>query len=255
MNLKRPLYGPQHPQGPSKGRDVKDFVKRTLWRMHAQTGLGENFFPRPPAGFDDIYNAKTTEAVKVVQQFNSIAPATGNMGQETLDALWQYADAYSKWVYRLYVPPKPKPPAPVVPQLGPIVAGGVAVSLHTLTHVTDGIPGYPAFDDGWIAGRLVVAPEDMRVTEQSGAQGGDACYTLGRSGIRFWIGHLVAAPPTGREFRRGAAIGQLANLPSYQGGPHVHLGLNARALGVELRATGYGSGPTVDAQLRAGLAL
>src|SRR5687768_3466134 len=108
MNLKRSLYGPQDPRGPSRGRDVKDFVKRTLHRLPAQVPVGENFFPRPPGGFDDVYNAKTAEAVSVVQRFNDIRP-TGNMGQETLDALWQYADPYSKWVYRMWTAPKPKP--------------------------------------------------------------------------------------------------------------------------------------------------
>lgn len=119
MKLKRPLYGPQDPRGPSRGRDVKDFVKRTLNRLHAQTGVGENFFPKPPGGFDEVYNAKTVEAVKVFQQWVGIRP-TGHFGQATLDEMWAYADAYSKWVYRLYVPPKPKPEPlpPIEPRQG-----------------------------------------------------------------------------------------------------------------------------------------
>jgi hypothetical protein len=249
VRLKRPLHGPSSPRGPSHGRDVKDFVKRTLWRLPAQIPVGADFFPKPPGGFDDVYNQKTADAVEVVQRFNDIRP-TGNMGQATLDALWQYADAYSKWVYRLYVPPKPKPPVPV---LGPIVAGGVAVSRQRLTHVTDGIIGYPAFDDGWVSGRAVIAPESLTITEQSGAQGGDAFYALGQSGIRYWVGHVVAAPATGRKFSTGATVAKIASLPAYQGGPHVHLGLNALALGVALEATGYGPGPTVDDQLRGAL--
>jgi hypothetical protein len=208
--------------------------------------VGADFFPKPPGGFDDVYNLKTENAVAVFQQFNDI-PHTGQFGQATLDAMWPYADAYSKWVYRLYIPPRPKPK---VPWLGPIVAGGLEVSRHKLTHVTDGIPGYPAFDDGWIPGRRVVAPEPLEITEQSGAQGGDAFYAVGESGMRYWIGHVVDAPSTGRKFGRAATVATIANLPSYQGGPHVHLGLNALALGVELQATGYGSGPSVDDQLR-----
>lgn len=113
--LKRPLYGPNDPRGPSHGRDVRDFVKRTLNRLPAQIPVGENFFPRPEGGFDDVYNAKTVQAVKVVQQFNDISPATGFMGQATLDALWQYADAYSKYVYKKWTAPKPKPiPPPLI---------------------------------------------------------------------------------------------------------------------------------------------
>ncbi len=116
--LKRALFGPSDPRGPSQGRDVKDFVKRTLNRLSAQIPVGDNFFPKPPEGFNDIYNAKTVEAVKIVQRFNDIRPETGNMGQATLDALWQYADAYSKWVYRIYIPPKPPPPALIQPIQG-----------------------------------------------------------------------------------------------------------------------------------------
>lgn len=109
MTIKRPLYGPHDPRGPSRGRDVKDFVKRTLARLHGQIGVGEDFFPKPTAGFDDVYNAKTAEAVRVVQQWYEIRPATGNMGAETFDVLWAHADAYSKWVYRTWTAPKPKP--------------------------------------------------------------------------------------------------------------------------------------------------
>lgn len=123
--LKRPLYGPNDPRGPSHGRDVKDFVKRTLNRMPAQVPVGDDFFPKPPAGFDDVYNAKTVEAVKVVQAFNDISPKTGFMGQATLDALWQYADSYSKWVYKTWTAPKPKPIPP--PPIQPIQGWG---SLH-----------------------------------------------------------------------------------------------------------------------------
>lgn len=129
MNLKRPLYGPEDPRGPSRGRDVRDFVKRTLHRLPAQLPVGENFFPKPPGGFDDVYNRKTAEAISVVQRFNDITPATGNMGQATLDALWQYADAYSKWVYRTWTAPEPKPipPPPIEPTQG-------WASLHRSLH-------------------------------------------------------------------------------------------------------------------------
>ena len=132
MRLKRPLFGPQDPRGPSHGRDVKDFVKRTLHRLPAQLPLGENFFPKPPGGFDDAYNAKTAEAVSVVQRFNDILPASGNMGQATLDALWQYADSYSKWVYRTWTAPKPAPPPAVEPLQG---WGSLHPSLHYLFSV------------------------------------------------------------------------------------------------------------------------
>ncbi len=132
MNLKRPLYGPSDPRGPSKGRDVRDFVKRTLHRVEA------DFFPKPPGGFDDVYNAKTEEAVRIFQRLNDIK-ATGQFGQGTLDAMWPYADAYAKWVYRTWSAPKPKPPPLNEPVQGfsslhkslwPLYDLGIRMGLH-----------------------------------------------------------------------------------------------------------------------------
>lgn len=129
MNIKRSLYGPGDPRGPSKGRDVRDFVKRTLNRMPGQAGLGENFFPKPPGGFDDVYNSKTVEAVAVIQKWFQISPATGNMGQPTFDILWDHADAYSKYAYRVWTAPKPKPIP--LPEIVPIQGWS---SLHSSLH-------------------------------------------------------------------------------------------------------------------------
>jgi hypothetical protein len=75
--------------------------------------VGADFFPKPPGGFDDVYNLKTEEAVSVLQRLAGIKPATGYMGQATLDLLWEHADAYSRWVYRTWkAPPPPVTPAP-----------------------------------------------------------------------------------------------------------------------------------------------
>lgn len=76
--------------------------------MPAQTGFGENFFPRPAKGFSDVYNEKTAAAIETVQRFWDIEP-TGNVGQATFDVLWGYADEYSKWVYSDWRAPQPKP--------------------------------------------------------------------------------------------------------------------------------------------------
>ncbi len=251
--LKRPLVGPSSPNGPSHGRDVKDFVKRTLNRLPAQLPVGENFFPKPPEGFNDIYNAKTVQAVSVVQRFNDITPETGNMGQETLDALWQYADAYSKWVYRIWTAPSP------IPQLGPLVLGGPPLLDLRLTHKTDGFPNaehpdsvFPAIDAGWVVGLDVLAVEDMIVTEPSSANVGDAFYAMGISKIEYWIGHLVLAPPVGSKFLKGQKVGDIHVHPN---GAHVHHGMNThRLIGRDL-TYGYGTiVPTVGAQLRLALA-
>jgi hypothetical protein len=129
--LKRPLYGPSDPRGPSLGRDVKDFVKRTLHRLPAQIPVGDRFFPKPPGGFDDIYNQKTEDAVRAFQGFCNISPATGQFGKATFEQMWIYADAYSRWVYRTWSAPKPKPiPPPLVePEQG---WGSLHVSLHSV---------------------------------------------------------------------------------------------------------------------------
>lgn len=113
MNSKRPLYGPSDPRGPSRGRDVRDFVKRTLHRLPGVVPLGENFFPKPPGGFDDVYNKKTEDAIRIVQRWHDI-PHSGQMGEATFDVLWTYADAYSRWVYRIWSAPKPPPPDPIL---------------------------------------------------------------------------------------------------------------------------------------------
>ncbi len=248
MNLKRPLYGPSHPKGPSEGRDVKDFVKRTLNRLPAVIPVGADFFPKPPGGFDEVYNKKTEQAVEVFQRFTSIQP-TGQFGQATLDEMWTYADAYSKWVYRLWNAPAP---GPKVPELGPCVLGGTAILNSRLTHETSGIPHYPAIDAGWVVGLDVLAVEDMTVTRASSANVGDACFTSGVSKIEYWYGHVVIAPPVGTVLRMGAKLGDIIVHPN---GAHVHFGMDARPLIGKDLLYGYGPDvPTVGSQLRAALA-
>lgn len=147
----------------------------------------------------------------------------------------------------LYVPPSK------VPNLGPIVAGGKSVLLHSLTHATDGLSGYPAYDDGWVAGKAVIAPEALVVTRQSGAQGGDAFFATGDSGLKYWVGHVVTAPSNGARFVKGATMARIANQGKKS---HVHLGIDAKPLiGHELlHHTDYTTGaPTVGVQLAKGM--
>lgn len=143
------------------------------------------------------------------------------------------------------------PPKTRVPELGPVVRGGKSVLEQDLTHLTDGIAGYPAFDDGWVVGREVIAPEDLVVTRQSSAQGGDAFYATGTSKIRYWFGHVATAPATGRKFRKSEVMARIsADHPR----PHVHVGLDAVPLtGKTLVShTDYTHGaPKVGIQLRA----
>jgi hypothetical protein len=144
-------------------------------------------------------------------------------------------------------------PHPRAPNLGPVVVGGKSVLEQDLTHATGGLPGYPAFDDGWVAGRSVIAPEDLVVTKQSSAQGGDAFYATGVSGIKYWVGHVDRAPITGKKFRKGD---HMASISGDHPRPHVHLGIDARGLiGRELlHRKDYTHGaPKVGPQLERGL--
>lgn len=259
MNLKRPLYGPQDPRGPSRGRDVRDFVKRTLHRMPAQTGFGENFFPKPEKGFSDVYNEKTAAAIKTVQRFWDIEP-TGNMGQATFDVLWDYADGYSKWSYRLYVPPKDKPQWE---NIGPVQPGGTSLLDMSLTHATSGIPLFPAIDTAWGGGGgvVVIAPEDCVVdTKDTSSAPGEAFFLTGVSKLRYWFGHLDRDWPLGRRFAKGDVIGRTLAIPGKS--DHAHCGVNAEALLGKGRQLEYGrdgngpdytlGAPTIREQLRRG---
>jgi hypothetical protein len=174
----------------------------------------------------------------------------GGHWRRALGALQTLEDDLSK-------PPKPKPTSKV-PNLGPVWRGGKSILLHDLTHATGGIPLYPAFDDAFVAGRKIIAPEALVVTKQSNSHPGDAFYAKGASGIRYWFGHLVSAPATGRRFRKGETIGVVLD-HSVGGGPHVHVGINVEDLlgrGKQLEhRTNYSHGAAiVGDQLRKALA-
>lgn len=143
--------------------------------------------------------------------------------------------------------------------LGPVWIGGKSVLAQDLTHATSGIPLYPAFDDAFNQGRVIVAPEDMEVTRQSSSRPGLAFYATGKSKIRYWFGHLDRAHVAGTKFKKGDAVGKVA-ANTIGGGPHVHVGVNVELLlgtGKELKHhTNYTHGaPTVGAQLIAAEAL
>lgn len=145
---------------------------------------------------------------------------------------------------------KPSP----VPNLGPIFATGKSVLLHDLTHATAGVPLYPAFDDAFAQGTVIIAPEPLTVTRQSSANPGEAFFALGKSKIEYWVGHLDRTHPTGTTFAKGAALGRVA-ANSIGGGPHSHWGLNVERIagaGKQLvHHTDYTHGaPLIGAQLR-----
>lgn len=99
MKLKRPLYGPDHPSGPTRGKDVVA-VKRGLWRHPAIE------FARPAAGFDDVYNRKTARAISRLQRLVGIDD-TGNMGQPTFDEVWPHIDSRGRGFYTDFMPAQP----------------------------------------------------------------------------------------------------------------------------------------------------
>lgn len=183
--------------------------------------------------------------VKQFQKEHRI-PQTGVVGVNTWKALAPFLTPAAK---------KLLPQKPDVPNLGPVFKGGKSVLDHDLTHATDGIPLYPAFDDAFSRGLTIIAPEPLIVTRASSSRPGCAFYCQGQSGIRYWFGHLAADQPVGKEFAKGAAIGRVgAN--NIGGGPHVHVGVNVEVLwgkGRELvYHTNYTHGaPTIGAQLAA----
>ena len=156
---------------------------------------------------------------------------------------------------------------PPVPALGPALRGDKSVLLWAPTHNTDGLEytgsKYPAFDSGFSQpGRIIVAPERLRVRRQSSAAGADAFYATGVSTIEWWFGHLVHAPATNRWFNQGEAMGEIARIAMADGGPHLHTGMDCRKLiGRDLRWGRNGNGPdytfgspTVGVQLAKALA-
>lgn len=153
-----------------------------------------------------------------------------------------------------------KPPVQTVPNLGGVHAGGKLMLNHDLTHATTGIPLFPAFDDAFKQGTVIIAPEDMEVIPNprtgalwSSASPGEAFYARGASKIRYWFGHLDRRQPVGTKFKKGDAVGKVA-ANNIGGGPHVHVGVNIELLvgiGKELaHHTNYTHGaPSIGVQL------
>lgn len=251
--IKRPMYPPGHPKGPTSGKDVQ-IMK---WGVHRyETGT----LPRPETGFTDDFGLALKEAIKRVIQPREGIDATGAIGQATFDVLWQHLDEYRRQQYRRWSPPPPKPTMPAIPQLGQLYSGGSSPMAHDLTHRTGGLAGvrgsvWPAYDDGWIIGRVILAVDDLTVFDQSSSAGGDAFFARGASGLEFWYGHLASpVPATGRQFERGEPVGRIASMAR----AHVHLAINAVPLiGHDLaHRTDYSHGaPLVGAQLREALSL
>lgn len=255
--LARPLYPPSHARGPvTDGSDVEG-LKRAL----ARAGFWEW---KPP--FDGAYSEELAlggpggEGVRGFQRANGIN-ASGNYGRETHDKLrtkkvpaekpnagQQVWDAVAAELYRSYEPAN-------VPDLGPVVPSGKTMLQHDLTHITGGLPDYPAFDDGFAAGLDVIAPEDLEITRHSSARrrdgnpNGKALYATGKSGLLYWFGHIEDIAPEGARLAKGERLGVIS---ANHEAPHVHVGVDGRALlGKQFEShTDYTPGaPTIGSQL------
>ena len=248
MKLKRPLRGEE------QGVDVR-MVQRALNRW---TKVAEGI------PVTSVYDRTTSDRMMAFQAGHGISPASGFMGQKTLDALEQFFDAYGRMRYLGTRPPK------TMPELGPFVQGSKSVLEQDLTHATGGLPGYPAFDDGWVAGAQIVAPEPLVPWRESsarrrdGSPNGKAFYARGKSAIDYWIAHTDSIPPItlrarlskgrlGTKLPKGMV---LARISANHEAPHGHFGVNAKGLiGYELEhRTDYRHGAaTVGEQFRKAL--
>jgi len=263
ISLPRTLYPPKSQKGFFNGQDVVA-MKRAVSR------LGR--WPWDPQGWDDGYadsfafgtsgNVRDT-GVKGVQRQSGI-DQTGILGKNTFELLRTVLippelahggepafDATALNMLKTYKPPS----SSKVPDLGPMYFGGKAMLKQDCTHITGGLPDYPAYDDCFIAGEAIIAPEDLEVTGQSSASPGDAFYARGESGIKYWFGHLTSSPPNGKKFSKGQTMSYVLQ-QSQGGGSHVHVGIDARPLiGKPLEAhTNYTHGaPLIGDQLEAAL--
>lgn len=156
-----------------------------------------------------------------------------------------------------------KPSKIVVPVLGPVWKNSKAKSilLHDLTHASSGLPKdlkgvslWPAFDDAFNVGEVIIACEDMVVYRESSSNPGEAFYAKGKSKIRYWYAHLDRTHREGTIFKKGDAVGKVYP-NSIGGGPHAHVAVNIEHLigiGEQLKHnTNYTHGaPLIGVQLK-----
>lgn len=227
--------GPHRSRGPT-AKALKIAMKR----------MGEApFAGRPNAQFDEHYNQALEDALD--RATTATWSGYGERRWEAVRALRTARGEYAlnKEARDLILTDFARMTAVVVPDLGPLYAGGRSVLDHSPTHPTTGIPRYIAFDDAWRAGTVIIAPEDVEITRDSSSYPGDACYALGTSTLEYWLGHLVKAPPKGMTLARGERVGVVLD-HSIGGGPHVHCGVNVEGLlgsGTQLEWGANGDGP------------
>lgn len=229
MKLKRSLIGPDQPGGPSRGRDVIA-IKRGLSKYE------DEFFTKPPAGFDDIYNRKTIDAVQTLRQIEGRRPlATPTFRQDDLDAIWPTMDAYARLMYRSFVVAKPLPGIPTL--VNPLPRGSLGSVCQGL-HATAGLPGNWAIDFCASSGTPVLAPEGGVIQRLSGHDPNEDTWdTLGvfgwtvyvrtDQGYVYFITHLGWRPAfiVDQRVRAGEIVGKIGDQKFRP--DHSHVGVTS----------------------------
>jgi hypothetical protein len=219
-----PYTGPYSVAGRGKHKgDTCIALKRAMSRL--------GFFPWRPDVFDTNFNTELEAALDKWDKgkdgygedrwvkIRAAKVKTGpNAGQYALD------DTAIK-----LIKDEAKALKSAVPNLGPIFHGGLSVLDHDLTHATDGISLFPAFDDAFMQGTGIIAPEKLTVYKSSSSRPGHAFYGKGDSKLRYWFGHLDRDPSVGHTFAKGDFMGRVAP-NNVGGGPHCHVGVNVELL-------------------------
>jgi hypothetical protein len=256
-----PFCEPYAAAGNPKGFRSKGPTAEAVKRALAHLG-----FMEWKEDFDQHWNLTVNDAAAAWKRKRGLIPADSNDGSwgekahDVMRSAWfekngDHLPAFDGGSQKLLKQEKQAGAGDVdnVPDLGPVWQGGLSVLDQDLTHATSGISLYPAFDDAFVAGRDIIAPEDISVVKASSSNPGDAFYAEGKSKIDYWFGHLVSAPTVGMNFKKGARIGTVLN-HNVGGGPHTHVGINVERLlgnGEQLdHHTNYTHGaPTVGEQL------
>lgn len=219
-----PYTGPYSVEGSGKQKgNTALALKRAMSRL--------GFLPWEPDKWDNVFNKKLEAALDEwdpgkngygegrYDKIRSAVIRSGDKkGQQALDGTCinqvqtEYASDMGK----------------KVPDLGPMEKGGSSLLDFACSHVTSGIPYYPATDTVWAPGTTVIAPEKITITKASSSSPGAACYAEGASGIRYWFGHLVSAPAVGKVIGKGGTVGKVGSFSGYT--PHLHCGVNVESL-------------------------
>lgn len=258
-----PFSEPYALAGNSKGFRSKGPTAEAVKRALSHLGF------LPWSDFDQHWNAKVNDAAAAWKRKRGLIPADSNDGSwgekahDVMRSAWfekdgQHLPAFDGGSQKLLQQEAAAGAGPDdgVPDLGPMWSGGLSVLDHDLTHATSGIPLYPAFDDAFVEGRTIIAPEDLEVVRSSSSNPGLAFYAIGPSRLAYWFGHLDRTHSPGTKFKKGKDIGKVAP-NTIGGGPHTHVGVNVEALwgsGKQLEhKTSYQHGaPTIGTQLAQG---